>query len=233
MGTDISNHPLLPSDDDLTFWQQCVKNAIIGVHSRWAPYKLDGGGGATRTVYWKGPNDSKRQRILTAKNPVHTYCNGVTNEIFFDAWTAWMEGYEDQSFGIKEAKELRAFFGVWDVDHPGSAQGLLWLAEQPPCDEYLSVEDWTEDPYNIPFGAFVQIQFGRKYDDGHSVVSLGTSTYKKKQVLLCYSSNTYYDQNWKYSKGQQPGPGFDYYYIDKVRDGFKRIFHAAEIEDDE
>ena len=234
MNLDISNHPLLPSDDELTPWQQCVKNAIIGVHSRWAPYKLDGGGGATRTVYWKGPNDSRRAVILKAKNPVHTYCNGVTNEIFFDAWTQWLADYPESSFGIKEAKELRAYFVVWDKEHPGSAAGLLWLADQEPCYEFLEVTDWTDDILNAPFGTFVQMQFSRRGpEDGHSVVLLGSGKYRGEDVVYVYSSNNFYDKKWKYSKDQEPGPGWDFYFMNRVRDGFKRIFHAASIDNED
>lgn len=231
---DISNHPLLPDDDDLTFWQQCVKRAIIGVHSRWASYKLDGGGGATRSVYWKGPKDKRKSLILRAKDPVHTYCNGVCNEIFCDAFLAFMEGYEDQLPSIAQMKEIRAYFGVWDQAHPGSAQGLLWLADQSPMDEYLDVTDWTDDIMNAPFGSFVQMQFSRKGpEDGHSVVLLGSGKYRNEDVVYVYSSNNFYSSKWVHSKRQKPGPGFDFYFANRVRDGFKRIFHAAFIDDNE
>ena len=234
MGTDISNHPLLPPDDELTFWQQCVKKAIIGVMSRWAPYKLDGGGGATRTVYWKGPNDKKKAAILTAKNPVRTYCNGTCQEVFIEAFLAWMEGYEDQLPSIKQMKEMRSYFGVWDKDHPGSAQGLIWLADQPPCDEYLEVTDWTDDIMSAPFATFVQMQFSRRgTKDGHSVILLSSGKYKGKDTVFVFSSNNFYDKYWEYSRNQKPGPGFDFYRVNVTRDGFQRIFHAAAIEDDE
>ena len=234
MGTDISNHPLLNPNIEMTHWQTCVKQAIIGVMSRWAPYKLDGSGGATRTVYWKGPKDSRKAAILTAKDPVHTYCNGICQEVWQTAFLAWMEGYEDQLPSIAQMKEMRSYFGVWDKDHPGSAQGLLWLADQPPCNEYLTVTDYTDDILNAPFGSFCQMQFSRRGpEDGHSVIILGSGKYKGKDVVHVFSSNNYYDKNWEFSRDQQPGPGFDFYYVSVTRDGFQRIFHAAYIEDDE
>lgn len=234
MNLDISNHPLLPSDDTLTSWQKCVKRAIIVTYSRWAPYKLDGGGGATQTVYWRGPKDSRKAAILTAKNPVHTYCNGICNEIFIEAMRDWLQEYPDQQPSIAQMKELRAYFGVWDREHPGSAAGLLWLAEQEPCNEYLTVTDYTEDIMSAPFGTFCQMQFTRRGpEDGHSVVVVGPGTYKGEDVVIVYSSNNYYDKEWEFSRNQEPGPGWDFYYKNRARDGFQRIFHAAYIEDDE
>lgn len=236
MAEDIREHPLLNPNIQMNFWQECLKQAIIDMHSIGgdAPYALGGHGGSTEDIWYKGPGDKQRSRILTAGDPVRTYCCGATLEAFLRAWKYYMKEYWDQSFSVAQAKELRSHFFVYEQQYvAGSGGGLLWLARQDPCADFLEVEDWTEDPKNIPWGAFVQIQFGRKYDDGHSVISLGTTKHKKRDVLLCYSSNRYYDKRWKYSKDQTTGLGFDYYYIDSVRDGFQRIFHSAEILDDD
>lgn len=237
MSLDISQHPLLnPPDLEMNFWQECLKQAMIDMYAKGGdePYGLGGHGGSTEDIWYKGPKDSGRTRILKVGDPVRTYCSGATLEAFLRAWKYWMGGYWDQSFSNAQAKELRAYFFVYEQKYvAGSGGGLLWLANQSPCSDYLEVTDWTEDPKNIPWGAFVQMQFSRKYDDGHSVISLGTGKHKGKDVMFCFSSNRYYDTSWQYSKGQTTGLGFDYYYIDKVRDGFQRIFHAAEIVDDD
>lgn len=227
---DISNHPLLPDDSTLNPWQRCIKEAIIEVHGRWQPYSWTAGhGGVTEDLYFR---DKRLLKARTGDKGGASYCCGATFEVFVIAWKKWyasLTGKENLSFS--QMKELLAYFFVYKSD-----DGRYDYGAQSGLGDYLFEElDWIEtetyeDPTEAPFGSFVQFQFQRDPQAaGHSAIILGTGKVKNKNAAFVWSSNNYYDTSWEYSKGQSPGHGFDYYFINKVVDGFKREFHMATI----
>ena len=127
------------------------------------------------------------------------------------------------------------FFAYMDKDAHGNyiywkgAQGgFEWLVKQPDMD-WLDVII-TDDPREVQFGDFVSMQFTRDpMAGGHAVIGLGPGRWKNRDVMHVWSSNNYYDQKWPYSKGQKIGNGWDYYYMDKVSNGFKRKFYITRI----
>jgi hypothetical protein len=228
---DIREHSLFPNDTELNDWQKCVKDAIIEVHSRWAPYAWTAGhGGVSQDLYFRD------KRLLNtrpeSKGGPASYCCGATFEVFATAWKKWyseLEGKENLSWS--QMNEIRKYFFCIKTEDRTYDYGA-----QDGIGEYLYDElDWIntetyEDPEVVPFGTFVQFQFRRDpQDSGHSAIVLGTGKVKNKKAVLVWSSNNYYDTSWEHSKGQKPGHGFDYYYLNKVVDGFKREFHMATI----
>ena len=110
----------------------------------------------------------------------------------------------------------------------GAQGGFEWLVQQPGMD-WLQIEV-TDDPRKVQFGDFVSMQFTRDpMAGGHAVIGLGPGKWKNRDVMHVWSSNNYYDQKWTYSKGQKPGNGWDYYYMDKINNGFKRKFYITRI----
>jgi len=227
---DITGHPLLPEDSTLNPWQKCVKDAIIEVHGRWQPYSWTAGhGGVTQDLYFRD------KRLLSARSGPKggaTYCCGITLEIFVTAWKNWyaqLTGKENLSYS--QMKEILAYFFVYKTE-----DGKYDYGAQSGIGEYLYEElDWIntetyEDPLEMPFGTFIQLQFQRDpHAGGHSAILVGTGKVKNKNAAFVYSSNNYYDTSWEHAAGQKPGPGFDYYFVNKVVDGFKREFHGAAI----
>lgn len=231
MSHDISNHPLLPEDSELTPWQLCVKNAIIEVHSRWAPYAWTSGhGGVTQDLYFK---DSRLLKSRRGDQGPASFCCGATFEVFCTAWKNWMQNKEQQDLSVSQMRELIAYFFVYKTDDLRYAYGA-----KDGLGEYLYNElEWIDcevysDPEEAPFGSFIQFQFTRDpLDGGHSAILLGTGKYKNRKIVHVWSSNNYYDKKWEYSKHQKPGHGFDFYYINSVRDGFQREFHIGTVVD--
>tara|TARA_R100000152_G_C6691320_1_gene122860 strand:+ start:95 stop:793 length:699 start_codon:yes stop_codon:yes gene_type:complete len=226
------NYPLLPPDEELDSWQLCMKDAIIQIQGNAKPYQRGSHSGCTEHIYYQG------SRVGYSKG--YSYCCGATYEAFIKAWIAWNgEEKESDNITIEQAKEMRAHFFVYnDKDQygnfkysRGAAGGIEWLAQQPGLNQWLQVET-TEDPKEVRFGDFIQMQFVRDpMSSGHSVIGLGTGTKPANgsDIVLCWSSNNYYDTSWEYSRKQPIGNGWDYYFMNKVRDGFKRKFHIARI----
>tara|TARA_R100000664_G_scaffold9506_1_gene15925 strand:- start:1836 stop:2534 length:699 start_codon:yes stop_codon:yes gene_type:complete len=225
--------PLMPDDDELSTWQLCMKAAIIDIQEHAKPYQRGAHGGCTEHVYYQGA------RVGYSKG--YSYCCGATYEAFIKAWKDWNgDDKEDDNMTAAQAWEMRAhFFAYMDKDEYGNYKywrgmqgGIEWLSQQPGIKDWLKVEI-LDDPRQIKFGDFVSMQFTRDpMAGGHAVIALGTGKWKGKDVMHCWSSNNYYDQKWPYSKGQKPGNGWDYYYLDKIRDGFKRKFYISRIIED-
>jgi len=225
------NYPLLPDDDELSLWQYCLKTAIISIQKNAKPYERGEHSGVTEHLYYK------ESRVGYAKG--FSYCCGATYEVFIKAWKEWATEEEDENMNIEQAKEMRAHFFVYgDKDEYGNFKyalgapgGLLWLAKQPGL-EWLKVE-YLDDPTQIQFGDFVQMQFTRDpMGSGHSVIGLGNGDWNGNDVAHVWSSNNYYDQKWPYSKGQPIGNGWDYYRQQSVRDGWQRKFHIGRIKEE-
>ena len=223
------DYPLIPDDDELNIWQLCVKAAIIDIQENAKPYQRGPHGGCTEHVYYQ------EKRVGYSKG--YSYCCGATYEAFIKAWKDW-NGDEkaDNNMSAAQAWEMRAhFFAYMDKDKHGNyiywkgAQGgFEWLVQQPGMD-WLQIEV-TDDPRKVQFGDFVSMQFTRDpMAGGHAVIGLGPGKWKDRDVMHVWSSNNYYDQKWTYSKGQKPGNGWDYYYMDKVNNGFKRKFYITRI----
>ena len=224
------NYPLIPADDELNSWQLCMKDAIIQIQANAKPYERGGHGGCTEHVYYQD------KRVGYSKG--YSYCCGATYEAFIKAWKDWYSDEKaDDNMTAAQAWEMRAHFFVYgDKDEygsykywMGSAGGIEWLAQQPGLNEWLEIQV-TEDPREIQFGDFVQMQFTRDpMGAGHSVIGLGPGKWKNRDVMHVWSSNNYYDQKWTHSKGQEIGNGWDYYYMDKVTNGYKRQYYIARI----
>ena len=224
------DYPLIPHDDELSTWQLCMKDAIIQTQANAKPYQRGSHAGTTEHLYYQ------EKRVAYSKG--YSYCCGATYEAFIKAWLNWnSDEVADDNMTKEQAMEMRAHFFVYgDKDEygnykywKGAAGGIEWLAQQPGLKDWLQVE-YTEDPREIQFGDFVQMQFTRDpMGAGHSVIGLGPGQWKNRDVIHVWSSNNYYDQNWPYSKGQPIGNGWDYYYMDKVTNGYKRQYYIARI----
>jgi len=221
-------YPLIPADEELSEWQLAMKKAIIETQASAKPYERGSHSGVTEHLYYQG------SRVGYAKG--FSYCCGATYEAFIKAWKYWADEEEDENMSVEQVKEMRAYFFVYnDKDEYGNFKyalgapgGLLWLAKQPGL-EWLDVE-YLDDPSQVQFGDFVQMQFTRDpMGSGHSVVGLGTGEWKGNDIINVWSSNNYYDQSWPHSKGQPIGNGWDYYRQHAVRDGWQRKFHIGRI----
>jgi len=238
---------LLPDDDNLNFWQFCVKNAIMHVQENWTPYKQyntgdpsipgDGKSGSTENIYFR------QKRIMTANKPATSHCCGAVLEVFMRAWKEWMgEDYEtDEDMSKETMWEMNRYTFLVPGEHrtidmviPGVSAGLEHIAKEL---DWLDIETKTfthktYNQYEPKFADFIQMQFSEDGSRGHTVIVLGAGKYKNKRCLYVWSSNVGYDQQWQYSKGQEAGHGVDYYNIKSVRNGFTRTFHMGRILDD-
>jgi len=236
---------LLPSDDDLTFWQQCVKRAIVEIQKNWTPYKWgnignqdiegDGKAGCTEEMLFRN------KRVMRPNDPPASHCCGATMEAFMRAWKYFQdeddayEGEEDMSLAMMKTL-YKYFFLIPDASKGrpmsevlgGAANGLVKLGEHL---EWLDVTRLS-DPKEAKFGDFVQMQFEESGGSGHSVIALGPAKWKGNNVLHVWSSNVGYNQKWPHSAGNVPGHGPDYYRMNYTKNGFKRIFHIGRIESD-
>lgn len=230
---------LLPDPESLNSWQKCVRDAIIWMQQHRLPY------------HWPKDNQPNHHQgciadmhhqgslIMKAGDPPGAYCCGATMECFMRAWSNFMVGAEDQDISAAQMKELYKYFFVWASDDnrydEGAKAGLLWLAKQ--CD-WLTVQA-TEDADELPFGAFLQMQFGpNAVNQGHSVVVIGHGHIEDEKCLIVWSANYGYGHtiekvgdSYKVEKSVPfpSGHGFDYYYKTMVKDGFTRLFHGAWI----
>lgn len=215
----------LPLDETLNTWQQCVKLELQWMQANRLPYRWENHHGSIGTYGHKGPMDAKEKTILLASPAA--YCCGATSELFLRSWKRWMEGYEDEDFSGAVIYELlrKYFFRRIDLGNKylkGAMAGLQWLANQ---SDWLQVQT-TEDPSEMPFGAFLQLDFSYgSGDSGHAAVVVGHGTINNRPVVYVWSANKNYSLDSPYTRGQPDGHGWDFYY----KDFASRRFYGAWI----
>lgn len=239
---------LLPPEAGLSFWQRCVRNAILNIQDNRTPY--DPKWGASQDPPHSGSLMDRRHgggRIMRGGNPPLSYCCGAVMEAFMLAWKEWMVGYEEDDISHAQMQEIYAHFFVFTRDDKstagGAMSGLKWLAGQV---DWLTVSS-SLAPDTFPFGTFLQMRFGPDpyKDGGHSAIVIGHGTKDGRPVLVVWSSNYGFkarisrnlDGSFTVVDTQNPtqaGHGADYYLKDKVySSGFRRMFQGAWIVDDE
>lgn len=194
----------------------------------------------------------------------HIYVEAFKNKVretylsYLDAYSTWIESGEMKPLSEEEQAKLEEidishrqmmtlyrYFYVYEhrtgrYDN-GVQKGLLRLSEMSP-DIVVRASD---DPNELPFGAFVQIQFGPDApNQGHSAIVIGHGTYQGKGVLIVWSSNYGYrhviskeGESYLVKDGKQrpSGHDFDWFYKRMIEDypsgSFERQFYGAWIED--
>jgi len=209
----------IPDDIHLSLWQQCLKKEIFRIEENHAKTPCPYGRGwekakygCTQDVFCNG------KAIMEASTPVFTYCCGVTLEIFLEAWKAFCVALAKKqkadhiNFFLtpKDIKEIyRYFFVRDDIDkkYKSGAGGAIFT--------YLSGIQ-QRLPFHfchidslplVEFGDFVQIHNPKGRED-HSILALGSTTWKNRPVILGFSSTSHYTDD------QPSGPGYDWFYLD-------------------
>lgn len=193
----------VPAESALASWQRCLWKAMQSIQSQseasQIPYgRADAKFGCTRDVYWQ------KQRVMIASEPPKTYCCGVVEQAFWEAWSLY---YGEQSDGLasRTVMELHRWFFAFDEPagfyRRGCGEGLRWL------DSGRLYGAAVSDTAGIAFGDFCQILNPPGRED-HAVIALGVTQHEGRPVLLVWSSTSHYDD------GQPGGCGYDYFWLD-------------------